>query len=71
MAHRPDTRPEPERARCPESREVASARLLRIDINRPKRIDGYIDYFGDSGARRRGGAATLGQGPIGRRGHRG
>ena len=28
------------------------ARLVDVDVNRPKRIDRYIDYFGSGGARR-------------------
>ncbi len=28
------------------------ARVFDIDVNRPKRIDRFIDYFGSGGARR-------------------
>jgi len=33
------------------ARGFVRAHLLRVAIHRPKRIDDYIDYFGDGGAR--------------------
>jgi hypothetical protein len=32
---------------------IARAHLLAIDVDRPKRVDEYIDYFGGGGPRDR------------------
>ena len=39
----------PEPAKRNASLAVARAYLLDIEVDRPKRIDEYIDYFGDGG----------------------
>jgi hypothetical protein len=41
---------------------IARARLLDVEVERPKRIDQYIDYFGSGGKGGRG----VDQSPIGR-----
>jgi hypothetical protein len=40
-----------ERSRRAAGSELVREHLLRIDSDRPKRIDDYIDYFGNDGAR--------------------
>lgn len=39
----------PEQARPNASAAIARAHLLDIEVDRPKRIDQYIDYFGAGG----------------------
>ena len=38
-----------EEARPNASAEIARAFLLEIEVDRPKRIDQYLDYFGSGG----------------------
>jgi len=54
MSHRPVTVVSPEEARRNASAAIARAQLLDVDADRPKRIDQYLDYFGESGLSRRG-----------------
>jgi hypothetical protein len=49
MSRQPSAPGSPEQAKRNESVAVARAYLLDIEVGRPKRIDEYIDYFGDGG----------------------
>jgi hypothetical protein len=49
MPHRPSAPVGTEQAGQNVSAAIARARLLDIELDRPKRIDQYIDYFGDGG----------------------
>jgi len=48
MSHRPVTAVSPEEAGRNASAAIARAQLLDVDADRPKRIDQYLDYFGES-----------------------
>ena len=48
MSHRPVTALSPEEAGRNASAAIARAQLLDVDADRPKRIDQYLDYFGES-----------------------
>ena len=49
MSHRPVTPDSPEQDGRSASAATARAQLLDVDADRPKRIDQYLDYFGESG----------------------
>ena len=40
-----------ERSSCSAGAQLLREYLLRVDVDRRKRIDGYIDYFGNGSAR--------------------
>ena len=44
--------PMSEEARRNAGTEIARALLLEIEVDRPKRIDQYLDYFGSGGESR-------------------
>jgi hypothetical protein len=46
MSHRPSARVSPEPTGRNTSGAGARAHLLDVELERPKRIDRYIDYFG-------------------------
>ena len=52
MSRRPSALVTPEQTGGDSNAAVARARLLDIELDRRKRIDQYIDYFGDGGTRR-------------------
>jgi hypothetical protein len=47
MSHRPVAAVSSEEARRNASAAIARAQLLDVDADRPKRIDQYLDYFGE------------------------
>jgi hypothetical protein len=47
MPHRPVTAVSPEQARRNASAAIALAQLLPVEADRPKRIDQYLDFFGE------------------------
>jgi hypothetical protein len=49
MSRPPNALVSPEQARRNASAAIARALLLDVDIDRPKRIDQYLDYFGSGG----------------------
>lgn len=49
MSRRPSTFVSSEQAGGNVSAAIARAHLLDVELDRPKRIDRYIDYFGDGG----------------------
>jgi hypothetical protein len=49
MSRRPVSAVSPEESRRNASAAIARAQLLDIDADRPKRIDQYLDFFGDGG----------------------
>ena len=49
MSRRPSALGSPEQASPNSSATIARADLLTIEVDRPKQIDQYIDYFGDGG----------------------
>jgi hypothetical protein len=57
MPHRPVIAICSEQARGNTSAAIARAHLLDIEVDRPKRIDQYLDYFGSGGES--GGSARL------------
>jgi hypothetical protein len=54
MSRQPVTAVTPEENGRNASAAIARAQLLDVDADRPKRIDQYVDYFGESGLSRRG-----------------
>jgi len=52
MSHQPVTRLGAERSGRRASAEMVRARLFGVEVQRPKRIDRQIDYFGSGGVRR-------------------
>lgn len=52
MSSRPVTHLSAEQSIRSARAEIAPTHLLAVDVDRPKRIDRYIDYFGSGGARR-------------------
>jgi hypothetical protein len=54
MSDRPVTPVSPEEARRNASATTALSQLLDVDADRPKRIDQYLDYFGEGGLSRPG-----------------
>jgi hypothetical protein len=46
MSRRPSAPVSSEQARQDASAAIARAHLLDIEVDRPKRIDQYVDYFG-------------------------
>ena len=49
MSHRPVTADSPEEPRRNASAATAFVQLLDFDVDRPKRIDQYLDYFVERG----------------------
>lgn len=49
MSRQPNALGSPEQYRRSASAAIAHAHLLDVDVDRPKRIDQYLDYFGDGG----------------------
>ena len=54
MSRRPSAPNSPEQTSRNASPAIARADLLDVEVERPKRIDQYIDYFGSGG---KGGSA--------------
>jgi len=54
MSRQPVTAVSPEETRRDASATTALAQLLDVDADRPKRIDQYLDYFGEAGLSRPG-----------------
>jgi len=54
MSRPPVTAVSPEEARRNASATTALEQLLAVDAARPKRIDQYLDYFGEGGLSRPG-----------------
>ena len=52
MSHQPVTHFSAEPSGRGASAEMVRARLFGVDVQRPKRIDRQIDYFGSGGVRR-------------------
>jgi hypothetical protein len=52
MSRRPLTHLSADESRRSTSAASVRAHLFDVDVDRPKRIDHYIDYFGHGGARR-------------------
>ena len=52
MSHQPATHLGAEQSGRSASAEMVRARLFGVDVQRQKRIDRQIDYFGSGGARR-------------------
>jgi hypothetical protein len=48
VSHRPVQTVSPEHAGRNASAAIALAQLLPVEADRPKRIDQYLDYFGES-----------------------
>ena len=48
MSRPPVTAVSPDEAGPNASAAIARAQLLDVDADRPKRIDQYLDYFGES-----------------------
>ena len=53
MSRRPVTHLTVEQSRRSASAAIARAHLFAVDVDAPKRIDHYIDYFGGGGSVRR------------------
>jgi len=51
MSRQPSALVNPQQSRRNASAAIARAHLLDIDVDRPKRIDQYLDYFGGGGER--------------------
>ena len=52
MSREPSAPGNPEQAKRNASAAVARSYLLDIEVDRPKRIDQYLDYFGSGGETR-------------------
>jgi hypothetical protein len=49
MSRRPSAPVSPEEAKRDDSPAIARAHLPDVEVDRPKRIDQYLDYFGSGG----------------------
>ena len=52
MSRQPSAPVRPEEAERNASPAIARTYLLDVEVDRPKRIDQYLDYFGSGGERR-------------------
>jgi hypothetical protein len=61
MSRRPVTAVSPEGARRDASAAPALSQMLDVNPGRPKRIDQYLDYFGESSLSTRGDIPDVGE----------